>query len=38
LEFGEKVLWKVRPKSGKLEKLMSRWEYGIFVGVRPRSG
>lgn len=25
LGFGEKLLWKVRPKSGKLEKLKSRW-------------
>ena len=38
VEFGEKLLWKVKTKSGKMEKLKPRWEYGIFVGVRPRSG
>ena len=38
VEFGEKLLWKVRKKTGKQEKLNARWEYGIFVGVRPRSG
>ena len=38
MEFGEKLLWKVRKKTGKQEKLNARWEYGIFVGVRPRSG
>ena len=38
LEIGQKVLWKVRPKSGKLEKLKSRLECGISVGVRPGSG
>ena len=36
LEFGEKVLYKVRLKD-KLEKLNARWEEGIFVGVRRRS-
>ena len=30
-------MWKVRPKQ-KMNKINSRWEYGIFVGVRPRSG
>ena len=37
VEFGEKLLWKTRPKD-KLEKLNGKWEYGIFVGVRRRSG
>ena len=37
VEFGEKLLYKVKPKN-KLEKLNSRWEYGIFVGVKKLSG
>ena len=37
VEFGEKVMFKKKPKD-KMDKLGSRWEYGIFVGVRPRSG
>ena len=36
LEFGEKVLYKVRTEA-KMAKLRSRWEYGIFIGVRQRS-
>ena len=36
VEFGEKVLFKTRPE-GKLCKIRPRWEYGIFVGVRPAS-
>lgn len=38
VEFGEKLLWKVKTKAGKMEKLRPRWEHGIFVGVKPRSG
>ena len=37
IEFGEKLLYKVKPQS-KLEKINPRFEYGIFVGVRRRSG
>ena len=37
IEFGEKLLYKVKIKD-KLEKINSRWEFGIFVGVRRRSG
>ena len=37
VEFGEKLLYKVRHKN-KLEKLNARWEFGVFVGVRPESG
>ncbi len=37
VEFGEKLLWKVYQKD-KMEKLNPRWEYGIFVGVKRRSG
>ena len=37
IEFGEKLLWKTRPKN-KLEKLSPRWEYGVFVGVKTVSG
>ena len=38
VDFGEKLLWKVWKKTGKMEQLKPRWEYGIFVGVRPRIG
>ena len=36
IEYEEKVLYK---KSGgsKLERINSRWEYGIFVGARRKS-
>ena len=37
VEVGEKLLYKVKLKA-KLEKINSRWEFGIFVGVRRRSG
>jgi hypothetical protein len=37
IEFGEKVLFKLKPAQ-KMEKINPRWEYGIFVGVRRRSG
>ena len=37
IEFGEKLLWKKKQKD-KMEKINTRWEYGIFVGVRRRSG
>ena len=37
VEFGEKLLWKVRAKN-KMEKLNPRWEYGVFVGVKAVSG
>lgn len=37
LEFGENVLYKVKPDA-KMAKIRSRWEFGIFVGVRPASG
>ena len=37
LEFGEKLLYKVRVKTGKLAKIIARWEHGIFVGVRRKS-
>ena len=37
VEFGEKLLWKVRPKE-RLEKIQPRWEYGIFVGVKRKGG
>jgi hypothetical protein len=36
LEFGEKLLYKIKLKS-RLEKINQRWDYGIFVGVRRRS-
>ena len=37
VEWGKKLLYKVKP-TAKLEKINSRWEFGIFVGVRRRSG
>ena len=37
IEFGEKLLWKVRQKN-RLEKLNPRREYGVFVGVTATSG
>ena len=37
VEFGEKLLYKVKP-TAKLEKINSRWEFGIFVWVMRRSG
>ena len=37
IEFGEKLLYKVKIKD-KLQKINTRWEFGIFVGVRRRSG
>ena len=37
IEFGEKLLYKVKPKE-KMAKIEARWEPGIFVGVRRRSG
>ena len=36
IEFAEKVLFKMK-KGTKLEKINSRWDYGIFVGVRKIS-
>ena len=36
MEFGEKALHKVE-KGQKMEKLNSRWDYGIIVGIRRRS-
>ena len=38
LEFGEKVLWKFSAAGPKMEKLKARWGYGLFVGVRAKSG
>ena len=37
VEFGEKLLWK-RKTAQKMNKVSPKWEYGIFVGVRGRSG
>ena len=38
--FGEKVLWKfsVQGLDQKIEKINTRWGYGLFLGVRPTSG
>ena len=37
VEFGERLLWRVR-RAGKQEKMNPRWDYGVFVGIRPESG
>ena len=37
LEFGERVLWKHHP-GRRMEKLNARWGYGLFIGVRAKSG
>ena len=37
LEFGEKVLFMKTTNGKMMAKLRSKWDYGIFVGVRPRS-
>ena len=37
LEFGEKLMFKLKPKL-KMEKINPRWEHGIFLGIRRRSG
>ena len=36
VEFGEKVLYKIKAEA-KMMKIRPRWEYGIFVGIRPTS-
>ena len=37
IEFGEKLLYKIRPKD-KDQKILARWQHGISVGVKRRSG
>ena len=37
IEFGEKVMWKKKARN-RMDKLEPRWEFGIFFGVRRRSG
>ena len=36
LEFGEKVFYNIKHKQ-KLQKINTRWDYEIFVGVRRKS-
>jgi hypothetical protein len=36
-DLSESFWYKVKP-TAKLGKINSRWEFGIFVGVRRRSG
>ena len=38
LEFVEKVLFMKTTKGKMMAKLRSKWDYGIFVGVRPSDG
>ena len=37
MEFGEKVLWR-KKKGDRMAKLRSRWSFGVFLGVRSKSG
>ena len=37
IEFGEEVYWKRHLDKKRLEKLNSRWEEGVFVGIRRKS-
>lgn len=37
IEFGEELMWK-KAAGVKMEKINPRWEYGIFVVVKRRSG
>jgi hypothetical protein len=36
LEFAEKVMWK-HPPGKVMQKINSRWSYGLFIGVRVKS-
>jgi hypothetical protein len=38
VEFGEGVLWKSDSRTGALGKLSSAWKFGVYVGVRAKSG
>jgi hypothetical protein len=38
IEFAEGVLWKSDNRSGPLGKLSSAWKFGIYVGIRSKSG
>ena len=38
LEFGEKVLFKRKIKSNFMEKVLPRWDYGVFLGIKQVSG
>ena len=37
IEFEEKLLWK-KKATAKMDKISLRWDFGIFVEVRARSG
>jgi hypothetical protein len=37
LEFAEKIMWKHKSPTAKLEKLEPRWGHGLFVGVKVSS-
>ena len=38
LEFGGQVLFKKNTETNYIEKLLPRWEYGLFLGVKRASG
>jgi hypothetical protein len=38
IEFGKAVLWRRRPVGGTLGKLTCRWEDGVYLGVKGKSG
>ena len=37
VEFDEKIMWKEKP-TGALRKLQTQWRFGVFIGVKRRSG
>ena len=37
VEFGERVMFMPVSHGGKLNKLESKWDFGRFCGIRPRS-
>jgi hypothetical protein len=38
IEFAEGILWKSDNRTGALGKLSSAWKFGVYVGVRSKSG
>ena len=37
-EFGEMVLWRRKPTSGRLAKLECVWEDGVYLGIKATTG
>jgi hypothetical protein len=38
LEFGEKALFKKKIETNYMEKILPRWDYGVFLGIKQVSG